>query len=193
MCHSWKCLDCAVLWPEAIHRVCWLWRLPGGTGQGQLLPVPDLVPPGVSYKAVCKWLLIVLGLEVTGRGQAANQGQLPLVLGLGPLSKKYRSHQDQMLLVWGLWAFERFYNLFFKKRFYLFIFRGRGKEKEREREKHLYERETLISCLSHTTQLGMEPKTKVCALMGTWTGDLLVCGTMPNQQSHTGQGTFERF
>ena len=33
------------------------------------------------------WLLLVLGSEVPGGGQAVTQGQLLLVLGLGPLSK----------------------------------------------------------------------------------------------------------
>ena len=34
-----------------------------------------------SYKAICRWLLLVLGLEVPRQGQAVNQGQLMLVLG----------------------------------------------------------------------------------------------------------------
>ena len=43
--------------------------------------------PGMSYKAISRWLPHVLGLEVPKRSQAANQGQLLLVQGLGPLSE----------------------------------------------------------------------------------------------------------
>ena len=28
-----------------------------------------LGPPGMSYRAICRWLLLMLGLEVSGRGQ----------------------------------------------------------------------------------------------------------------------------
>ena len=73
-----------LLWNEAIHQVQYLWNLTGTIGQGQPLPVPCLGPPGVSY---CRWL----DLEVSGRRQATNQGQLLLVPGLGPLSKRYRA------------------------------------------------------------------------------------------------------
>ena len=63
----------------------------------------------------------------------------------------------------------------------LFIFRGRGRERERGRE-------TLIGCLLHTPQLGTGPATQACALTGNRTSDLLLCGTVLNQLSHTGQG-----
>ena len=53
----------------------------------------------MSYRAICRWLLLVLSLEVPRRGQAMNQGWLQLIPGLGPLSKRYRIHRDQMLLV----------------------------------------------------------------------------------------------
>ena len=40
----------------------------------------------MSYKAICRVLLLVLGLEVPGKA-AKNQGRLPPVKGLGPLCK----------------------------------------------------------------------------------------------------------
>ena len=52
----------------------------------------------ISYKAICMWLLLVLGLEVSGRGQAVNQGWLLLVLGLGQVGARYRAYRSQMLL-----------------------------------------------------------------------------------------------
>ena len=66
------------MWSEAVLWVCWLWSLLG-----------DLVPgtPGMSYKVICRWPLLVLMLEVP-RSQAANHGWLPLVLGLGMFYKK---------------------------------------------------------------------------------------------------------
>lgn len=57
------------MWSETGHWVYWFWGLLGvdcGVGQGQLLPFPE--SPGVSYKMICKWLPLVLGLEVPGRG-----------------------------------------------------------------------------------------------------------------------------
>ena len=35
-------------------------------------------PPAMSYKVVCRWLLLVLGFEVLRKGQVANQGWLML-------------------------------------------------------------------------------------------------------------------
>ena len=49
---------------EAVQWVCCLWGLPEGAGQGQPLPVFRTGPPGMSYKAIFRWLLLVLGLEV---------------------------------------------------------------------------------------------------------------------------------
>ena len=43
----------------------------------------------MSYKALCRWLLLVHVLEVPRRGQVENQGQLLLVLDLEQLRKKY--------------------------------------------------------------------------------------------------------
>ena len=50
-------------------------------------------------------------------------------------------------------------------------------------------RETLIGCLYHVSQARTKPVTQACALTKNWTGDLLLCGMMPNPLSHTGQGS----
>ena len=63
---------------------------------------------------------------------------------------------------------------------------GRGEE-------HQCERETPISCLSYAPHLGTEPATQACALTGNQTSDLLLCQTMANQPSHTGQDYIEYF
>ena len=58
--------------------------------------------------------------------------------------------------------------------FLKFIFRGREKERERN-----------INWLTLTcSRLGTEPATQAYALTWNQTGDLLVCGKMPNQLSH---------
>ena len=66
------------------------------------LPGSCLGPPSPSYRAICKWLLPALGLEVPWSGQAANLAWLLLVLGLGPLSKRYGACWGQMLLDWEI-------------------------------------------------------------------------------------------
>ena len=43
----------------------------------------------MSCKAICKWLLVVLGWEVPRRSQTVNLGWLLLVLVMGPFIKKY--------------------------------------------------------------------------------------------------------
>ena len=86
------------MWSEAVHQMHKLWSLPGGAGQGQPPPVFYPEPPNTSYK-VCRWLLLVLGMEVCRRGQALNQGWELLVSGRGPLSEKYRVHRGQKLLI----------------------------------------------------------------------------------------------
>ena len=53
----------------------------------------------MSYKAISRGLLLVLGLEVYRSGQVVNQGQLLLEPILGPLSKRYEAYWGQMLLV----------------------------------------------------------------------------------------------
>ena len=51
----------------------------------------------MSYEAIFRCLLLVLGLEVPRIGQVESQGWLLLVTGLSPLSKRYGV--QQMLLV----------------------------------------------------------------------------------------------
>ena len=68
--------------------------------------------------------------------------------------------------------------LHFFKRFYLFLERGEGREKEREG--NIYQLP-----LAHT----LTPATQACAQIRNRTSDLLLCGTTPNQLSHTGQGS----
>lgn len=57
-----------------------------------------LGPPGMSYKMIYRWLLLVLGLELSRRGQPANQDKLLL----GPFSKWYGAYKVRCCL------FERF-------------------------------------------------------------------------------------
>ena len=42
----------------------------------------------------------------------------------------------------------------------------------------------MIGCLSHAPQSGTRPTTQVCDLTRNRTGNLLVCGTTPNQLSY---------
>ena len=76
---------------------------------------------------------------------------------------------------------------FFKKRFYLLIFRERGREGETEEENHWCVRETLMSCLSHTPSWGpgLEPRHVPC-----WeSNQQLFCSQAGAQSmSHTSQG-----
>ena len=46
----------------------------------------------------------------------------------------------------------------------------------------------IISCLSYALQLGTKPVTQAHGLTGNQTSNLLLCGMMPNQLSHTSQG-----
>ena len=71
----------------------------------------------------------------------------------------------------------------FCKTCYLFIFRERGNEGEREGEKC----QLVTSCTSPYQGPGLQPR-HVPQLEYAPT-DLLICGTMPNQLSHTGQGS----
>ena len=77
------------MWSVAVHWVHRLWGFLGGAGQGQPPPVFFPGPSCMSYKAIYRWLLLVLGLEGPRHSQAMNLGWLLLVLGLGPLSKRY--------------------------------------------------------------------------------------------------------
>ena len=54
----------------------------------------------------------------------------------------------------------------FKKRKILFIFRERGREGDREGGKHLCERESLISCFSHTPCQGPGPHPRHVSWLG---------------------------
>ena len=45
--------------------------------------------PCMSCKAMCRWLLLVLGVEVLSRNHAVNLGWLLVVPAQGPLSKMY--------------------------------------------------------------------------------------------------------
>lgn len=63
-----------------------------GSGTSQEMQIqPSFVlclePPGISYTEICRWLLLVLGLEVPRKSQAVNQGWLLVVPGLGHLVK----------------------------------------------------------------------------------------------------------
>ena len=71
------------------------------------------------------------------------------------------------------WVFQ----LLFKKILYIYLFLERGEGRKRGRE-------TLIGCFSYSS----EPTTQAHALTGDRTGDLLLCGMIPNQQSHASQG-----
>ena len=73
----------ALVWSVAVHWVHRLWGFQGGAGQGQPVPMFHPGPPSMSYKAICRWLLHVLGLEVPRQSQAVNLGWLLLVPGLG--------------------------------------------------------------------------------------------------------------
>ena len=71
---------------------------------------------------------------------------------------------------------------FFKKRFYLFIFREGKGERKRGRET------SMCGCFSRTPPLGTWPAIQACALTGNRTGDPLVCRPVLNPLSHTSQG-----
>ena len=67
--------------------------------------------------------------------------------------------------------------------FNLLLESGEGREKGRKRNISVKDKH----------QLRIHPATQACALTGNWTSDLLLCGTMLNQLSHTGQGWFCHF
>ena len=84
--HGW------VVFPQGL-------KLPRGADQGQLPPVLCPGPPIMSYIAICRWILFVLGFKIPGRGQAANKVQLLFVPGLKPLCKRYRACHSKILLI----------------------------------------------------------------------------------------------
>ena len=69
MCHLWRWLGGVWCRLKLATGFLVLGPLERGSGavQGQLLPVPCTGPPGVSYKVVFRWLLLVLGLDVPGK------------------------------------------------------------------------------------------------------------------------------
>ena len=96
------------VWWTASHQVLRPLGRVSGAAQGQPLPVPSPGPLDMSYKVVSRWLSLLLGLEVPGRGQAANWARLLLVPGLGCLARS-TGHAKARHSCWGLWTFERFY------------------------------------------------------------------------------------
>ena len=76
---------------------------------------------------------------------------------------------------------------FFKYFIYLSLERGEGRE-----ETWMFERKSRWLPLAHP-KLGTWPATQACALTRNRTGDLSVCGTMPNPLSHTSQGSISYF
>ena len=68
---------------------------------------------------------------------------------------------------------------FLKVFYFIFLERGKGREKMKERNINVRENYRSVS--------------QACALTRNWTSDLLLCGTTPNQLSHTSQGSFGQF
>ena len=80
---------------------------------------------------------------------------------------------------------------FFLKKILFIYFQREGREKDKER--NINAREKLIGCFSPMPRLGTKPTTQACALTRNQIGDLLLCGTMPNQLSHTSRGKLYYF
>ena len=62
-----QCLSVCLLVLEPLGRGC-------SAGHRQPRLVLGLGPPDRRYKVICTWLLLVLDLEVPGRGFSVNQG-----------------------------------------------------------------------------------------------------------------------
>lgn len=90
------------MWSEDVHLMYWFLGFLIAVVQDQLLLVLSPEPPGMSYKAIFRWLLLVLALELPKIGQAANQVRLLLMSGLGPL-RRGRGYTE---VRW--WLLERF-------------------------------------------------------------------------------------
>ena len=70
---------------------------------------------------------------------------------------------------------------------YLFLGRGEGTQEERERNVDVGGKQ--IGCLPHTPRPGTEPATQACAPTRNRTGDLSLCGTLPNPLSQAVQAS----
>ena len=65
----------------------------------------------------------------------------------------------------------------------------REKDKERQRNTDVREKYQSIDCLLLVCiPPGTEPATQACILTRNQASSISLCGTMPNQLSHTGQG-----
>ena len=81
---------------------------------------------------------------------------------------------------------------FFKDFIYLFLERREGRKQERDRNISVREKHWLVASL-YMPQPGTEPAIQQCALTGNQACNLSFCGMMPNQQSHTSQGSNSLF
>ena len=68
VCCLCRWLGDTLRWYKAVYWLHWLRGPTGGAGQGQLPPVFCLGPPGMSDRVICRWLLLMLGLEVLRKG-----------------------------------------------------------------------------------------------------------------------------
>ena len=87
------------------------------------------------------------------------------------------------------------FSVFFKLIIFktLFIFRKREMEGDREGEKHRCDQRNIDHLSLVHTRLGTEPAPQTWVLTRDRTCSLSPCGTMPNQHSHTSQGSFHTF
>ena len=55
------------MWSVTFHWEYRLWDFSGGISHGQPQPVFHPGPPSMNYKAICRWLLLVLGLGLLSK------------------------------------------------------------------------------------------------------------------------------
>lgn len=73
VCLMWSWLCIALMWSETGPQICLeLLGRASGASQSQPAFVPGLRPPGKSYKVICSWSLLELGLGDLGRSYAVN-------------------------------------------------------------------------------------------------------------------------